>query len=328
MEARQRDLEYGPVAPHARPPLGPSRRAGLPLAERPWLATGFILLIATSFATGTTIVRFAYEAGANTLGIVTVRTTTAALALGLVLLLRRVPVRLSPREGWAAPLLGLLLAGYSLAMYRGLEYMPVALTVLTFYTYPLLAGILAWAIGQERPSLAAALALPLAFLGLVLALGVTGAGFDPRGAAWAGLGAVGFAALLVLTARLFAGGDTLARSVVMLATASASCILALLIGGTAAFPATAFGWGALMASATLYAVAIGSIILAAARLGSGRVAMGMNVEPVASLILTHFILGERLREAQLAGAALVIAAIFLFRLGGAGRGAPGTPPGR
>ncbi|MGH7091328.1 MAG: EamA family transporter, partial [Stellaceae bacterium] len=44
-----------------------------------------------------------------------------------------------------------------------------------------------------------------------------------------------------------------------------------------------------------------------------RVAMGMNVEPLASIVLTFLILGERMRPLQLMGAGLVIAAIFLFR---------------
>ena len=56
-----------------------------------------------------------------------------------------------------------------------------------------------------------------------------------------------------------------------------------------------------------------SILFAAAALGATRVAIVMNVEPLASIILTFVILGERLRPIQLFGALLVICAIFLFR---------------
>ena len=42
-----------------------------------------------------------------------------------------------------------VMAGYSGAFYMGLEYMPVALTVLTFYTYPIITGLFAWLTGDR-----------------------------------------------------------------------------------------------------------------------------------------------------------------------------------
>jgi drug/metabolite transporter (DMT)-like permease len=284
------------------------------LADRPLAATLFIAATATTFALGSTVIRFAYDAGAGTLTIVMTRTTIAAAALALLLAARRVPVRLAPRERWAAPLIGLVMAGYSGAFYMGLEYMPVALTVVTFYTYPIVTGLFLWATGKERFGPGGLIALPLAFLGLVLALDVTGARFSLVGAAWAMLGSLGFFAVLILSALLLPKqADTQPRTLIMLATASAACIAATLVSGEVWFPTSAGGWSALVGSALCYVVGMTSILFAAAALGATRVAVVMNVEPLASIVLTFLILGERLRPMQLVGALCVIAAIFLFR---------------
>jgi drug/metabolite transporter (DMT)-like permease len=277
-------------------------------------ATLLIAATATTFALGSTVIRFAYDAGAGTLTIVTVRTTIAAAALALLLWARGVKVRLDRRELWAVPLIGLFMAGYSGAFYEGMEYMPVALTVLTFYTYPLITGTVGWLTGRERFGAAGAAALPLAFVGLVLALDVTGGGFSLRGAAWALLGAAGFSAVLVLSGLLLPPrSDTRPRTLVMLATASIATILASLATGEVWFPQSASGWSALLGSALCYAVAMTSILYCASVLGATRVAVVMNIEPLASIVLTFLILGERMRPMQLFGAALVIGAIFLFR---------------
>jgi drug/metabolite transporter (DMT)-like permease len=158
------------------------------------------------------------------------------------------------------------------------------------------------------------IALPLAFVGLVLALDVSGSSFSVAGAAWALLGSFGFAAVLILSALLLPKrADTRPRTLVMLATASIACIAATLASGALWFPTTAAGWGGLLGSALCYVAAMTSILFAAAALGATRVAIVMNVEPLASIVLTFLILGERLRPMQLVGALFVIVAIFLFR---------------
>jgi drug/metabolite transporter (DMT)-like permease len=284
------------------------------LADRPLAATLFIAATATTFALGSTVIRFAYNAGAGTLTIVMTRTTIAAAALALLLAVQRVPLRLAPRERWAAPLIGLVMAGYSGAFYMGLEYMPVGLTVVTFYTYPIVTGLILWATGRERIGTGGMIALPLAFLGLMLALDVSGRSFSLIGAAWAMLGSLGFAAVLILSALLLPKqADTRPRTLVMLATAGLACIVATAVSGAVWFPTNAGGWTALLGSALCYAVAMTSILYAAAALGATRVAVVMNVEPLASIVLTFLILGERLRPIQLVGALCVVAAIFLFR---------------
>jgi drug/metabolite transporter (DMT)-like permease len=99
----------------------------------------------------------------------------------------------------------------------------------------------------------------------------------------------------------------------MLASAAGAAILASLVTGEFRFPMTGLGWSGLIGSALCYSAAMTSVLFAASVLGATRVALVMNVEPIASLVLTFLILGERLRALQLGGAVLVVAAIFIFR---------------
>ncbi len=190
-----------------------------------------------------------------------------------------------------------------------------ALTVVTFYTYPLhdravrlahrtgavgAAGLVALAVGLSRPRCWRSTCRAGA-----------SASSAPPGRCWA---RSGFSAVLILSALLLPRrSDTRPRTLVMLATASVACILAPLASGEIWFPTTALGWGGLLGSALCYAVAMTSILFFAAVLGATRVAVVMNVEPIASLVFTFLILGERLRPIQLVGALFVVAAIFLFR---------------
>ena len=273
---------------------------------------------------GSTMVRIAYDSGANTLAVVTVRAMVAAIGLGLVLYLRRVKLRLSFRECWVSVLLGALVAAYAGAMYLSMVYMPIALTVLVFYTYPIFTTLFAWLTGQERIGIVRGSASALAFIGLVLALDISRGGFSPIGTFWALLGALGFTVLLILSTWLFPKvEDTQPRTFLMLSTSAVVCILAACVSGAFALPNGLLGWTGLAISSLCYAVGMTAVLFAAAVLGAARVGVVMNVEPIASLVLTFLILGERLRPIQLLGAGLVIAAIFMVATR---RGAPAIAP--
>jgi len=62
-----------------------------------------------------------------------------------------------------------------------------------------------------------------------------------------------------------------------------------------------------------YAFAMIGLFVSSARYGALRSAFWLNFEPIASVLLAALILGQVLAPVQLAGAALVVAALFLFR---------------
>ena len=62
-----------------------------------------------------------------------------------------------------------------------------------------------------------------------------------------------------------------------------------------------------------YAFALIGMFAATSALGASKCGFYMNFEPIASVLLAVPILGQRLEPIQLAGGALVVAALFLFR---------------
>jgi len=112
---------------------------------------------------------------------------SAFTALAVLALLRAQGAPLSlPRATFArAIVIGLLLAAQSFCIYSAVAVIPVALALLAFNAFPMLLALFSWGTGGERPRTAALVAMPVALVGLALALDVFGK--DVNGA----LGAAG-----------------------------------------------------------------------------------------------------------------------------------------
>src|SRR5437763_758383 len=92
-----------------------------------------------------------------------------------------------------------------------------------------------------------------------------------------------------------------------------------LIAFALGLPRRASGWAGVLGVPFFYAFAMIGLFWASARLGAVRTGFFMNFEPIAAILLAALILDQVLAPVQLAGAALVIAALYLFRAGGASR---------
>src|SRR5207247_343922 len=71
-----------------------------------------------------------------------------------------------------AIIVGLLVAVQSFCLYSAVARIPVALALLVFATFAVLYILLCWVLGKEAPPLRALAAVPVAFVGLALALDV------------------------------------------------------------------------------------------------------------------------------------------------------------
>jgi drug/metabolite transporter (DMT)-like permease len=132
------------------------------------------------------------------------------------------------------------------------------------------------------------------------------------GVAFALAAAVTWSVTFLLMGHFYRGRDTRAPTLYMQATALAVFVAACVATGAVHFPKTLPGWSGLAAVGPFYAFALIGLVAATARLGPARVGFFMNFEPVAAVLLAALILGQTLAPVQLAGAALVICALFLF----------------
>ncbi len=266
-----------------------------------WLGVALLLVIAVTFALNHVSARIAFDHGASVVTGVVFRSGGTALALLALLLALRVPLAL-PR-----PTLGRALA------------IGVVVAVQSYCnTYPMLFALMTWAAGVERPSRGAFLAMLVALFGLALALDVARAGGE-LAARWSEIGAgvafatgssLSFASVLFLNARWLHGVDGRVRSFLTMASCGAVALGGAAATGTFVLPADGTGWLGLALLTLFYGSAITALFVLQPRMRAASDVAVLNFEPVALLFLGWAILGQALAPLQIAGALVVIGAVF------------------
>jgi drug/metabolite transporter (DMT)-like permease len=274
-----------------------------------WRGLALALIVAVSFAGTSVFAVLAYAGGSDPLSVLTARSIAAFVILHLVLGLRRIPRALPARQRNAALALGLLMAVYSYGLLGAIEYMPVALAVITFYTYPILVAVAGWLSGRESFQPRFALALIVAFAGLILALDLSAARPHPLGVSLALMAAIGLAVLLIVSERVRGDCDSRPITLHMLGTAMAAYVAVSAALGHLALPQTPSGWIGFVGAPLCYTFSIVFVFVVLSMIGPLRTALVMNIEPVASVVLGYLVLAQKLDALQLLGIAVVVGAV-------------------
>lgn len=308
---------------------------------------GLILVSSAGYASGSVLAAPIYETGLDWLTLVEWRFLTGA-ALAWVWVLasaeRRAGVRRMPRRQLGATLaLGALFTGNAGTYYAGLETVPAALAGVLVYTYPVIVALLSLRFATRLPGRRPWIALGLAVVGSVLALG----GIDVSAAPpvdgllliWAS--ALIYSTWIILSARLSgerrdrlgsdapegsqpAGDAAVTTAVMMSATAAVYAVAGLLVGrplDPARIPVAA--WPLLVAVGVVASfLAIQAFYAGARRIGAAKAALLSTVEPPIIVVLAWLFLGQTLAPIQLAGAALILIAVIVAQTSPRPRGAP------
>ena len=288
-----------------------------------WAGIALLLAIATIFGGNHVAARVAFDHGTSVTTAVAFRSTGTALFVLALLLLSKTPLRIGQKTFARSVLVGLLIAVQSYCLYSAVALIPVALALLAFQTFPMLLALISWAAGGERPAPRVLFAMPVALVGLALALDVWGKSGDFAGR-WAEMGAgvlwaigasVSFALALYLITRWLGAMDGRLRSFLFMSVVA----VVTLAGGTAAggfaLPADGTGWIALALLTVFYGTAITSMFVLLPRLGAVNNAAVLNFEPIAVLGLAWPILGQAVAPLQIAGAFIVVGAIVWMGTG-------------
>jgi drug/metabolite transporter (DMT)-like permease len=201
--------------------------------------------------------------------------------------------------------------------FAALDRIDASLLSLLLYTYPAMVAVAAVALGRERLDGRRVLALALALGGLVLVLAGAGTGaLDPIGA---GLGII---AALVYTTYILVSQGVVARVgpqllSALVCTGAAVSLTAgsALLGELRPGDVTTAGWGWLLAlSAVSTVTAISLFFAGLRRVGPTTASILSTVEPVVTVLSAFAVFGETLDGVQLAGGALVIAAVLVLNV--------------
>lgn len=257
----------------------------------------------------------ALAGGSNPLAVVTVRAAVTVLLLVSWLRLSGVRLALPRRELGLALLIAIPLGINNYLLNAAFAEIPVPLVILIFYLWPAITTAASWLLGREVFRWKTAAGLALAFVGVALALNVEFTAAQAKGV-WFALGAsLSWSLVFLLNSQFFDARDTRPPTLYMTLAVLVAFAAACLITGSARLPATGAGWLGFAGVGFFYAFALIGVFTATARMGPMRVGFYMNFEPVSAVLLAALILGQTLAPVQLAGAALVICALFLFRSG-------------
>jgi drug/metabolite transporter (DMT)-like permease len=221
-----------------------------------------------------------------------------------------------PRAAWPAlAVQALATATISLCYGAAVQFIPVSLAVIIFYTCPLIILIAAPLVEGARVGfgrLATALA---GFAGLVIALGPQFSDLDPRGLALAAMSALGYATQ-------FFSGRLLTKRY---APTTIACLAHLLVWPIALATVIWQGGGAMRLIEGVGVAPLGYLfvlgvaafyiggyllqMLSLSNANASTVAPIFNVEPIVTTAAAAIALGERLTIHQYVGGAIVVAAV-------------------
>lgn len=258
----------------------------------------------------TTLSRLAYDTGTTPVSLTLFRfVMSAALMAALVLLLRKSWRLGAPPLLFAVCVFGMFAT--SIGHLGAVRYIPVSLSAIIFYTFPLL--VVAWKRIARRQAVSRRelAAFGLAFAGIGIALGPDFHRFDPRGIALAFGGAIGAATFILSYERFPPRTDSYVATLWIMIASIAFSALLLLTGFELVAPREPAGWAYMAGISVASAIAFVLSLQAISSVGGAVFALFLNFEPVMILLLAWLVIGEQLTGARIGGIALIVFALFL-----------------
>ena len=278
----------------------------------------FVVASALAFGAMAIMARAAYADGVDTPTLLALRFSIAAACLYVVTRLRRVDLP-SGRDLASVALLGGV--GYGAqagTFFTALTLAPAGIVALLLYLHPALVAVLAAMFLHERMTPAKLVALVVALAGMTLTVepalagGIEGFPRLPAGVALGIAAAAIYAVYIVVGTRLTSRIEPLALSTVVTLSAAIVFVIVSAIAGPR-LPQSSSGWLAVGGIALVSTVAAITLFFAGlARVGPTQASTLSTVEPVFTVMLAGLLLGERIAPVQLAGGALILAAVVLL----------------
>lgn len=281
------------------------------MSSSPRALFGGALIVIGAIAYGINIpaARVAGLGGVNGSNLAAQRSLLFVLALALCILLTGRSFRIKFGETRRIILLGISSGLLAVGYLSSLSFVPVAMAVTVFYTFPLMLILVAPFTGGGPITGWRMLAFAIAFAGILLAIGPSLDGLDWRGLALAFLAAFASAAMFTITATLKQDRITLlfwAQAIACLILVPAAWMTGL--PTTAQFSAV---WVAVALSALGFYIGFSCQFAAAPYLSAATIGLLFLIEPIVAILAAAIVLGETLGAVQIAGVALVVLGLAL-----------------
>ncbi|HSV57087.1 MAG TPA: DMT family transporter [Magnetospirillaceae bacterium] len=273
------------------------------------------LLSAVSFSTLGIFVKLIYAEGFSPFQALAWRFTGASVLLWAWM---GISGRGRPSLRESLPVLFLGLFGFAPQAglyFATLRYLDAGITSLLLYLYPSFVVLFTSVSRRRKPSAVQAAAMALSLAGCVVIFFQAGK-YPAAGIAIGVLTALSYAAYLVVGERVLEARSPV-HSTAVIMTAAALVYWALTAAAGAFKSPEALPSFLALAGISLVATVIPVVALFGAmqRIGASNTALVSTVEPLAAVLLSALLLGERFGPQQLAGGALIVAAVLLIQAG-------------
>ena len=268
------------------------------------------LSAAIFYGFNTTLSRLAYDTGTTPLSLTLYRFLMSAILMIIIVLALRKSWKLSVTPMvFAICVFGMVAT--SIGHLGAVKYIPVSLSAIIFYTFPLLVVAYKRIAQREAVTGNELLAFVFAFIGIGVALGPDFHEFDPRGIALAFFGAIGATIFILSYERFPKQTDSYVGTMWIMIASVVLALLSLQFGFDLVPPRESTGWVYLVTISAVSVIAFVLTLQAITRIGGAIFALFLNFEPVIILLLAWIVIGEELSNARIGGITLIVFALFL-----------------
>jgi drug/metabolite transporter (DMT)-like permease len=273
---------------------------------------GLALLSAAGFSTLGLFARLIYGEGFAVPAALAWRFTMASFFLWIFVIATK---RALPKPILPVFLLGLVgfspQAGLYFALVRILDPGIASLLLYLYPSFVVLLGLLAF---RRKPGWIRLLALALSLAGCLVTFWKAGA-YPLEGVLLGVLVALAYAAYLLAGERILAEVDSISATTIVMSAAALVYWTISLAGGVARVPESPKAWFGVVGVALFATVLPITTLFASMRvIGAADASLVSTLEPVLTIVLSSLIIGERFGPAQLAGGALILAAVLAIDL--------------
>ena len=280
--------------------------------------TGLVLVVlsAFGFAASPSLARLAYEGGSDPATAALFRFAVGAVVLFAAHRMRGGRLSLDRRLAFIGLGIGLVYAVESIAYLFAVRLIPVSITVLVFFTFPVFVALLVRVVDKVPVTPLKTVSLVAAFAGVALTTGAAPQALDPIGIGLALVASIGTAIFIVAGGHMTRAVGSIGFALISFAVAAVVFGFWILLTGTLNLPETGLGWFGLVGGSITFVTAILCFFTALKAVETVTATLVANLEPILAIALAYLVLGEVLTVTQLIGGAIVVAAILLPSLVG------------
>lgn len=272
------------------------------------------IISASGFGAVTTFARLSYDGGGTPFGYILVRYCTG-LGVGLLLCMYyRKSLRI-PKDAILPTIAASLgVSALTIGYMSAINYIPVGLAALIFYTFPLI--VLAISSFQERqfPRPLKIAAFLIAFVGLTLAIGTSLDVLNWTGIAFAVCASIGCTIIFIATPKAAAKIHVFSLLIWTQIIGITVTLIIVPFLDDFSLPSTQSGLIGLVIATLLYLIGQTTTFSAVQYAGPSRAAIIYNIEPLVAIGAAMIVLGETLDAIQMIGCGLVLGALVLASL--------------